>query len=166
MPLVLIQKLIAKDTPSVSMATKAPEPSANGHVGEMYQHNLRLAEPILADNAIGTMKEKEYNGGRLWVLEECPFCGNTGHSADVEVQVSGKLCFACKHNSCQDKYGWQEFREKFDEAFVRGPEKKPVARHTLGLADSISGTPRKGRLLRLSTAFRTILLPAKPSPTG
>jgi hypothetical protein len=135
----LIQKTMAKDTAPVGVVMsdgKPPEPSANGHISEMYQHNLRLAERILADNRIGTIKDKEYKGGRLWVLEECPFCGNSDHSAHVEIQVSGKLCFACKHNSCRDKYGWQEFRAKFDqEAFVPGPEKKPVAQTLLDLAD-------------------------------
>jgi hypothetical protein len=72
-PIELIQKIMAKDTAPVSVVMsdgKPPEPSANGHVSEMYQHNLRLAERILADNRIGTIKEKEYKGGRLWVLEE------------------------------------------------------------------------------------------------
>jgi hypothetical protein len=138
-PLELIQKIVAKDMPTVSLVMsngKPLEPSANGHVREMYQHNLRLAERILADNGIRTINEKEYKGGRLWVLEECPFCGNTDHSAHIEVQVSGKLCFACKHNSCRGKYGWQEFREKFDpEAFVSGRETKSVAHVLLDLAD-------------------------------
>jgi hypothetical protein len=138
-PMELIEKIVAKGTAPVSVALsngKSPEPSTNGHVSETYQHNLRLAQRILADNGIGTMKDKEYKGGRLWVLEECPFCGNSDHSAHVEIQVNGKLCFACKHNSCRGKYGWQEFREKFDpEAFVPGLEKKPVARTLLDLAD-------------------------------
>jgi hypothetical protein len=139
LPLELIQKIIAKETAPVSVVMaegKLPEPSGNGHIGEMYQHNLRLAERILADNGIGTIKEKEYKGGRLWVLEQCPFCGNSDHSAHVEVQVSGKLCFACKHNSCRDKYGWQEFRAKVEpEAVIPGSEKKPVAHTLLDLAD-------------------------------
>jgi hypothetical protein len=139
-PLALIQEIVGQDTHAVS--SQVGEPSRNGHVGEMFQYNLRLVERIMADSGIGTIKDKEHKGGRLWVLEECPFCGNADHSAHVEVQANGKLCFACKHHSCKDRYGWKDFREKLDPQASIAPRhranaasKKSVAAILLDLAD-------------------------------
>jgi tetratricopeptide (TPR) repeat protein len=103
--LVLAHALLEQEPVAASLWDALAQAMQNPAVGEMYQHNLRLAERILADNRIGTIKEKEYKGGRLWVLEECPFCGNSDHSAHVEIQVSGEPCRS-RSSASTRKRGW------------------------------------------------------------
>ena len=59
-------------------------------------------------------REKDYKGGKLYVLSECPF--NPQHKAPDSAigQYSyGAVFFKCFHNSCQE-YDWQALREKFE----------------------------------------------------
>ncbi|MGA7235935.1 MAG: YfjI family protein [Bryobacteraceae bacterium] len=63
-----------------------------------------------------------YEGGRKWVLFECPF--NPEHKAPdsaVFERANGSLAFKCFHNSCSG-YGWRDVRELFD-----GPRVKAAA---------------------------------------
>ncbi|ACX51565.1 hypothetical protein Adeg_0412 [Ammonifex degensii KC4] len=62
------------------------------------------------------VKEKPWQGGRLWGLNPCPM--NPEHknqSAFVAQLPDGKIIAGCHHNSCQ-WWGWRDLREKFDPA--------------------------------------------------
>ncbi len=66
------------------------------------RHHLAVRDPI------------PYDGGRKWVLEECPF--NPEHRApDAAILQAddGTLGFHCFHNSCAD-FGWKQFRERIE----------------------------------------------------
>jgi hypothetical protein len=66
-----------------------------------------------------------HEGGRKWVLEECPF--NPEHTAPdsaILEQADGSLGFKCFHNSCAS-YGWKELRARFDPPVRRLYERPP-----------------------------------------
>lgn len=83
-----------------------------------YQRSRHLAGEVLRVLNVGVHKEKERNGGLLWVLDRCPFCQTTDGATHVEVKHDGKLCFACKHNSCcrpdGRRYGWGDLRGRYE----------------------------------------------------
>lgn len=62
---------------------------------------------------ISVVAEKDFAGGKLYILSECPF--DSQHSAPDSVigqQASGAVFFKCFHSSCQ-KYDWHELRKQF-----------------------------------------------------
>jgi hypothetical protein len=63
---------------------------------------------------IGIAKEGTFNGGRKFVLKECPFdCNHKAPDAALFQTASGAIGFKCLHNSCSS-YGWRDFRLHFD----------------------------------------------------
>jgi hypothetical protein len=54
-----------------------------------------------------------YEGGRKWILEQCPF--NAEHKNDPAVfeYAGGVLGFKCFHKSCE-AFRWKDFRELFE----------------------------------------------------
>jgi len=70
----------------------------------LHRHGVRFRAPV------------PYDGGRKFVLEECPW--DPTHAAPdsaVFEGADGRLGFKCFHNSCQGR-GWREFRELFEPA--------------------------------------------------
>lgn len=62
---------------------------------------------------------QNFEGGRKWVLDECPF--DSAHKAPdsaVFEGPGGKYGFKCFHNSCHGR-DWHEFRELFEPPAVR-----------------------------------------------
>jgi hypothetical protein len=55
-----------------------------------------------------------HEGGRKWVLEECPF-NSDHHAPDSAIfeHANGSLGFKCLHASCADKH-WRNVREHFE----------------------------------------------------
>jgi hypothetical protein len=63
---------------------------------------------------ISITEEKDFKGGKLYILSECPF--NSQHKAPDSVighHSSGAVFFKCLHNSCKEN-DWQALRERFD----------------------------------------------------
>lgn len=63
------------------------------------RHRLQVSEP------------REYNGGRKWIFEVCPF--NADHadgSAVITEAADGKLGFRCHHNGCPGN-DWHALRD-------------------------------------------------------
>ncbi len=80
------------------------------------QRPHRLSRILDAPQAIEPVP---HDGGRKWVLEECPF--NADHKApDAAIfeGADGKVGFKCLHNSCSG-YHWRELRER-----IEGPRPK------------------------------------------
>ena len=114
----LIEKVVGQDRkPAFSLPGKEAS-VAEARDGDTLDRHARLAQAVLAAGGIGISREKDRQGGVLWVLDSCPFCDNADRCAHVEVKADGKLCFACKHDSCKrpdgGRHGWQDLRERFD----------------------------------------------------
>jgi putative DNA primase/helicase len=54
-----------------------------------------------------------WQGGRRWVLEECPWNSHTDNSAYIVRFANGAIAAGCHHNGCRG-YGWRELREHFE----------------------------------------------------
>lgn len=68
----------------------------------LHRHGVRYRPPAA------------YDGGRKFVLEECPWDpSHRSPDAAVFEGADGRLGFKCFHNSCQGR-GWREFRERFE----------------------------------------------------
>ena len=82
------------------------------------QRSRHLAGQVLRVLDIGVRKERQRDGGLLWVLERCPFCQKADGATHVEIKHDGKLCFTCKHNSCcrsdGRRYGWADLRARYE----------------------------------------------------
>jgi hypothetical protein len=66
-----------------------------------------------------------HNGGRKWVLEECPFdSDHKAPDAAIFESADGAIGFKCFHNSCSN-YGWRDVREKYE------PKKNTVTKPVL-----------------------------------
>jgi len=65
-----------------------------------------------------------HEGGRKWLLEECPFNpDHTAPDAAVFQRTNGSLGFRCLHATCADK-GWKELRERFEPQEGRHSKQK------------------------------------------
>ncbi len=79
----------------------------------------KLGEPIdlgdwLSRNGIG-YEEKPYNGGSLFVLDECPFSSAHKDGAYCIQFSNGAIFAGCHHNSCGGgSQRWGELRERFE----------------------------------------------------
>jgi hypothetical protein len=112
-PLALIEKVVGQESKPAFSLPDNSSPAAPGNDPEAFARSRLLAEQVIKRGGLEVVKEKEYRGGVLWVLDHCPFCDNADGTAHVEAQPSGKLCFACKHNRCRDRH-WKDFRAKCD----------------------------------------------------
>jgi hypothetical protein len=113
----LIEKVVEQDrNPAFSLPGK--DTSDEPPESDTFDRHVRLAEAVLASGGIGVAREKDRQGGVLWVLDRCPFCGNTDRCAHVEVKADGRLCFACKHDTCKrpdgGRHGWMDLRDRYD----------------------------------------------------
>ena len=104
-------------------AAQAPEKPA-GRVVAMPHRPERGTfdlERFLAQHGVRFRPPVAHEGGRKFVLEECPWDpSHRAPDAAVFEGADGKLGFHCFHNSCQGR-GWREFRsllESFDAASV------------------------------------------------
>jgi len=74
----------------------------------------------LSEHGIGIAAEKPYGGGRLFVLEECPFSSAHRDGAFAIQFPSGAIFAGCHHASCGGgSQRWQELREKCEKAKMR-----------------------------------------------
>jgi archaellum biogenesis ATPase FlaH len=99
---------------------------------EATAQSAQWVEGFLEKHGIAVHRREPYQGGEKWLLEQCPFCGNTDRSAVVTVSAKGALGFRCLHDSCRDRH-WQEFRAHFesrdsDVGDQAPPERKRVYR--------------------------------------
>jgi hypothetical protein len=77
----------------------------------------------LRDHAIGIADEKQYKGGVLFNLDECPFSSAHRDGAFAIQFPEGGIFAGCQHNSCGGGgiQRWDDLREKFEP---KGDRKK------------------------------------------
>jgi hypothetical protein len=105
--------LLRELLPAVAPPSKPrPAPSRSRfNIEAFLSQHLRARAPV------------DHEGGRKWVLEECPF--NSDHKApDAAVfeRADGTLGFKCFHDSCHGKT-WKDVRARFEPA--RPSERSP-----------------------------------------
>ena len=93
---------------SAQRVTGGAEASPNGH-----QKGDDWLDAWVRDHGVPVAREAEWQGGRKYVLAECPFCGHTDNSAYVARLRDGAVCAGCHHNSCKDKR-WPDFRRHYE----------------------------------------------------
>jgi hypothetical protein len=89
------------EPPKTQAATTAPR-AGSFDLEAFIARYLKAREPVA------------HEGGRKWVLEECPF--NSDHKApDAAIfqRADNTIGFKCFHNSCAGK-GWQDVRGRFE----------------------------------------------------
>ena len=102
-----------------------PAPAAN------YRGDGRSLDAAawLTHYAIEVKSIDDYQGGKRYILRECPFNPeHTGTSVAVFQDSDGKLGFKCQHASCADKT-WADLRELKEPGYrerrqARGSEKR------------------------------------------
>ncbi|HNW80535.1 MAG TPA: hypothetical protein PLM60_04560 [Methanoregulaceae archaeon] len=81
----------------------------------------------LREHGIGIAREKPYEGGTLYVLDECPFSGAHRDGAFAIQFPNGAIHAGCQHASCGGgSQRWQELREKFEPRDKRTRAKSPA----------------------------------------
>ncbi len=76
------------------------------------------------------------DGGRRWILEECPWFGHTDNSAYIVQQPTGEIAAGCHHNSCQGR-NWRDLREHYQPgAYDRREQSTPKESAANGTPDS------------------------------
>jgi hypothetical protein len=152
--LVPVPRQLLEDLARRATAQSAPPPPPRrGHGAFQVEewigrHHLSVREPIAHD------------GGRRWVLEECPF--NADHKApDAAVfeNADGRPGFNCFHSSCAS-YGWRELRER-----IEGP--RPERRREPQQERQRYEPPRVldcAELLNLGTPAEKMLFDGYPLP--
>jgi Protein of unknown function (DUF3987) len=101
-----------------------PRPPYNKFSVEEWirRHGLTVREPVA------------YDGGRKWVLLECPFDANhKAPDAAIFEGADGRPGFKCFHRSCSGN-GWHELRARFE-----GPREQSRARASSSGAEKAEG---------------------------
>lgn len=130
----------------------------------------KLGVPIdLADwltrNGIG-YEEKPYNGGSLFVLDECPFSGDHKDGAYCIQFSNGAIFAGCHHNSCGGgSQRWPELRERYEGTIEDRLKKLKLRRGGEGASEAsdrpqtVTSTPLASGpdlLLAKTEAYRVI----------
>lgn len=93
----------------------------------------------LANHHIGVQTEKPYQGGTLFLFEQCPFSGAHKDGAYAIQFANGAIHAGCHHESCgSGSQRWQELRERFE------PGKKRAALKPESPAPGILPGPAPG----------------------
>ncbi len=98
-----------------------------------YKNILDLREWLI-QHGLGIAHEKPYQGGTLYILDECPFSGAHRDGAFAIQFPSGAIYAGCHHASCGGgEQRWKELREKFEppkEKSRRPPARPPSGSRT------------------------------------
>lgn len=97
----------------VQLAAKLPESSEPGNKTGKFHSPLDV-ESWMADHGLFIRLKKPWNGGTVYVLEECPFDPqhNRGEARIIQFP-NGALSFGCFHSSCQ-KHNWHALRDRLE----------------------------------------------------
>lgn len=99
-------------------------PSANGraNIDTTYRDGHRSAanwqglDAWMVMHDVPFVREAPWQGGKKYVLDECPFCAGADGSAYIAWRSDGAVCAGCHHNSCRDKK-WPDFRQHFEPGY-------------------------------------------------
>lgn len=116
------------------VAALVPVPAARGSVGGVGAKVGFDVGAWLAERGVEVASEKEWNGGRLWVLRRCPWRPkeHTNLSAFVFQDAAGRVVAKCHHNSCAGK-GWEDLRDLIEPGWRekekgKAPERRGLPR--------------------------------------
>ncbi|WP_214083946.1 hypothetical protein [Methanoculleus sp.] len=80
----------------------------------------------LLDHGIAVRSTRPYQGGTLYVLDECPFSSAHKDGAFAIQFANGAVFASCHHASCGGgAQRWPELRERYEPKRTRTPERKP-----------------------------------------
>jgi hypothetical protein len=97
-----------------NLAAMAPvEPKPVVTVSGCQFGNFNLSAWI-AEHALPVSQEKEWKGGRAWILNPCPWNSDHCDRAAFVVQfASGAIAAGCHHNGCAGK-NWDDLRNLYE----------------------------------------------------
>jgi hypothetical protein len=105
-----------------------PPPPENGQRAGVGRPAIDL-RTWLCDHGIAVADEKPYQGGTLFVLEECPFSGAHRDGAFAIQFGSGAVYAGCHHASCGGgSQRWKELRERYEKRGGGCDRARPPAR--------------------------------------
>jgi len=122
------------------LASTAPQKQdqVRGFTGGTRGAAFDLGE-FLARHGVRYRPPVPWDGGRKFVLLECPFdAAHKAPDAAAFEKADGQLGFKCLHNSCAD-YHWREFRERFEGP--RRPFVVPPGRGSAAAAPAVEREP-------------------------
>lgn len=89
--------------------------------------------PWLREHGISVRTEKPYQGGTLFILDECPFTGSHRDGAFAIQFGNGAIFAGCHHASCGGgAQRWKELRQRYEQ-----PRHVPSPQETAGCSDQI-----------------------------
>ncbi len=107
-----LAELLPRDEPSRSKKTNGNGPG------------IDLASWLL-DHSIAVRSTRPYQGGTLYVLDECPFSSAHKDGAFAIQFANGAIFAGCHHASCGGgAQRWPELRERYEPKRTRTPAKK------------------------------------------
>ena len=81
----------------------------------------------LLDHGIAVRSTRPYQGGTLYVLDECPFSSAHKDGAFAIQFANGAIFAGCHHQSCGGgAQRWPELRKRYEPKRTRIPEEKPL----------------------------------------
>lgn len=102
--------------------------STSSSTGNQALHRTKIYEDPLVpidlpgwfrEHGIRVRSEKPWNGGRLFILEECPFSGAHRDGAFAIQFGNGAVHAGCKHAGCGGgKQRWQELRRMHEKEYA------------------------------------------------
>lgn len=148
---------VLPDTPAAPAAVR---PSVKG--GSQPARTALDLGCWLADHNIAVQSEKPYQGGTLYLLEQCPFSGAHKDGAFAIQFSSGAIHAGCHHESCGGgSQRWQELRERFEPGKKRAPPKpdspSPKILHTPATGTEDKHIEEALLVLRSGNPVRTML---------
>ncbi|NPV93093.1 MAG: AAA family ATPase [Firmicutes bacterium] len=104
-------------------------------------------------HGLPVVREKPWeNGGRLWVLNPCPWnSGHTNGAAFIAQGPDGAIGAKCHHNGCSGK-GWRDLRDIYEPGWRERRKTDPALsrRRTESRVSDSGQTPLTPRLIRAS----------------
>jgi hypothetical protein len=90
-----------------------PAPASSGFRPVRGSSNFDLPAWI-AEHELPVKQEKPWKGGRLWILNPCPWNPTHGnHSAFLIQHASGAIAAGCHHDGCTGK-DWHALRDRYE----------------------------------------------------
>jgi hypothetical protein len=96
-----------------AIAAQAEEPNARTHTPPPPRDESRFDLEGFIGRHLKAREPVAYEGGRKWVLVECPFDPSHATSAAVFERPGGSIGFKCQHYSCTNMH-WADVRALFE----------------------------------------------------
>ncbi len=98
------------------LAALAPEPRKPDNAGNGHFQSFDL-DDFVARHGIAVKRVSDWNGGRRFILETCPWTPDHPSGSAFIVQfASGAIAAGCQGNRCAGK-GWADLREMYEPEY-------------------------------------------------